>query len=50
MTEQGSREQDELELQPEEIKDLEPDEENANAVRGGPGASGQAGCAAQRTG
>lgn len=37
---------DELELDAETVEDLEVDDDTADAVRGGPGASGHAGCLA----
>jgi hypothetical protein len=41
---------DELDLDAEAIEDLEPDEEDANAVRGGPGTSGYSACLNWRPG
>ena len=35
---------DELELEPELVADLEVDQHSADAVRGGPGASGHSSC------
>ena len=46
MTEkQPERQEDELDLDPETVEDLDVDTESADAVRGGPGASGRPACA-----